>query len=334
MLRTTLAFLLMTLATQAPAQEATTLRFANTGAANAATWTEWWDPWTKRVEQDSGGTLKFQVYFSGALGNLMNVYDRITAGVADLGLGVVSPLRGKLAGTFVMELPSDFNGEEGSAGMWHIFESGLTANEWRENKPLALFVYPQNSMHFVAPVTKVEELRGLKLATVSKIDADILTRMGAAPVTVTPTELYEVVNRRVASAAVIGWTGVMAFKLFEVTNYHLNAPLGSGGGFLNMNKDAYAKLPEKARAALDKNSGYTESKNFGAALDRIYLSEENLVRQMPRQTIGVLPREEHARWAAFGAPITDEWVKTTPNGPTILAAFREVAMKVRREKGR
>ena len=51
------------------------------------------------------------------------------------------------------------------------------------------------------------------------------------------------------------WTGVVQFKLPEVTNYHLETMLGSSTGFVLMNKPAYARLPEAARKVFDANTG-------------------------------------------------------------------------------
>jgi TRAP-type C4-dicarboxylate transport system substrate-binding protein len=94
---------------------------------------------------------------------------------------------------------------------------------------------------------------------------------------------------------IIGWLGLVAFKLAEVTDHHLVIGLGSGGGFLLMNKAAYDKLPGHAKAALDKHSGYEASRDaFGAALDRIYANSQAVVRGQPNQTISTVPPADQA----------------------------------------
>ena len=55
----------------------------------------------------------------------------------------------------------------------------------------------------------------------------------------------------------------------------------SGDIILLMNNDAYQKLPEKARQAIDKNSGYRASRQLGAGLDKIYAGSAEAVRAMP-----------------------------------------------------
>jgi hypothetical protein len=53
------------------------------------------------------------------------------------------------------------------------------------------------------------------------------------------------------------------------------------------------------------------------------------VKPMPGQTLSVIDPAEEERWKQRAQPIADEWVKTTPNGAAILAAFREEIKKAR-----
>jgi TRAP-type C4-dicarboxylate transport system substrate-binding protein len=252
--------------------------------------------------------------------------------VGDLGNGLTGVQRGKFTGSIVVELPGDANSREASSGLYKIYEAGLTAAEFSDVKLIGLFVYPQSFLNFQKPVTKLDEVKGLKIATVARGDAEIAGRLGAAPVTTTPGELYETMNRRMASGVIIGWLGLVGFKLHETVNYHWMLPTGSGGGFLIMNKDAYAKLPAKARAAVDRNAGYSASRQFGEALDRIYANSEAQVRAMAGHTIASLDAAEKAKFQAVAQPVIDEWVKATPNGAAILAAYRAEVARVRAEK--
>jgi TRAP-type C4-dicarboxylate transport system substrate-binding protein len=311
------------------AQEPITIRFAMTAPATGFSWARWFEPENARIEKDSEGTLKIQTYFGGTLANMTNAWDRTVNGVADMSYAVTGPLRGKLVKTNVVELPNDANGKEASGAMWMLFESGVIADEWVEVKPLFLLVYPQSIFHMRQPVTKLEDMKGLKIGANSKVAAESVERLGAAPVTTTPSEMYENLQRGVVSGTVVGWNGVLGFKLQEVANYHLNFQNGSGGGFTVMNKQVYDKLPAKARAALDKRSGYGVSKEFGVLLDKVAQEQYDAVKAMPGHTQGYLAPDEAARWRRAVQPITDEWVKATPNGAKVLEAYRAAVLKIR-----
>jgi TRAP-type C4-dicarboxylate transport system substrate-binding protein len=323
---------LATLVTPAIAQEVPTLRFAMTAPQTTPTWKMWWEDWFARIESESEGSMKIQTYFGTTLANMNNVYDRTVNGVADLGYGITSVLRGKTPGTNVIELPSEANGREASAGMWRLFQDGLTAAEWNDVHLLSLFVYPQTIMHFQKPITRLEDIKGMKIGAASKVSGDIIERLGAAQITTNPSEMYENLNRRLITGMSMAWTGVLQFKLHEVTNYHLNVEFGSGGGFLAANKETWAKLPAKGRAAFDRNSYYGLSKAFGGILDQMAANQRKEVAAMPGHTDAVLDPAEKRRWQSLAAPVVEEWVKATPNGAAILAAFNAEVARVRAER--
>jgi TRAP-type C4-dicarboxylate transport system substrate-binding protein len=155
--------------------------------------------------------------------------------------------------------------------------------------------------------------------------------LGGAPLSTNPGEVYGMLQHHAADGVIIGWLGLVGFKLDEVANHHLVAGLGSGGGFLLMNKDAYAKLPPAAKAALDKHSGYATSRDdFGAALDRIYGNSEKVVRGLAGQTVTTLsPADDASYEKTLVEPLNEDWQKSVANGPAIFAAYRAEAKRVR-----
>ena len=165
----------------------------------------------------------------------------------------------------------------------------------------------------------------------TKADADVAQRLGAAPISSTPSNLYELLQRRTADGVIIGWFGLVGFKLHEVVSNHLITGLGSGGSFVVMNKDSYAKLPSLAKAALDKNSGYESARDdFGAAMDRVYAGSQDTVRGLTGHTIVALPSADKDRYQhELVEPVIADWQKRIPNGAAILAAYRAEAAKVR-----
>ena len=325
----TIAAAAILVAQPALADEPPTLRFANTSPQTSPTWKGMWEPWVQKVEKDADGALKIQVYFGGTLATMANVFDRLTNGVADLGYGIFSTIRGKFPGTGVVELPLDVNSHQGSIAIWNLYASGLLKEEYADVHPLEMNVYPQTNIHFNRPVTKLEDMKGLKIGANGRLAADVVTRLGAAPVTVDPTQLYEVLQRHVVNGVTVAWTGVLQYKVAEVTNYHLDYAFGSSGGFLFMNKDSYAKLTGKAKAAIDKNSGLGLSREFGDVLDQIAVDQVTSVKAMPGHTVAGLAPKEKARWDKVVAPVIDSWIAETPNGAAIWAAYKAEVQKAK-----
>jgi len=319
------------LVSTARADEPVTLRFAVPGSGQQSpTWAMLWQPWIQKIEGDAGGELKLQPFFGPTLATNANVYDRVMSGVAEMGTGVHGSVGGKFPGSSVVELPSDIAGREGAAAFWKIYQDGLIASEYVDVRLLVLFIYPQSFLNTNKPVARLDDVKGFKIATLTRADAEVASRLGGAPITTSPGDVYDILQRRGADGMIIGWLGLVGFKLAEVTNHHVVVGLGSGGGYLIINKDVYAKLPAKARASIDKNSGAATSRDSGAALDRIYANTENVVRGLPGHTIFRLEGAELERYRKqIADPLVEEWQKRIPNGPAIFAAYRAEVARVR-----
>jgi TRAP-type C4-dicarboxylate transport system substrate-binding protein len=124
----------------------------------------------------------------------------------------------------------------------------------------------------------------------------------------------------------------MPFKIFEVTNYHTEASLGMEPAYLLMNKATYEKLPAQAKAAIDKDAGFVLSEKLGALNDTIGEEDRAKVKAMPNHEIIELSSAEAARWKKRLQPVTDEWIKATPDGAKVLAAYRAELTKIRAGK--
>jgi len=309
------------------AQEAQELKLSLGSPATSVTWTRGWQPWVERVEKDSEGTVKLRPYFSGQLANFNNVYDRLNSGVFEVATGLQSFIGGQFPGTSVADLPFIAEtGRDAAAALWALYERGLLAKEYAKVRPLVLLVYPQVALHFKKSVTKLEDLDGMKISVSGKVSSEIMQKLGTAPIAIGPQEVYETMSRGVINGSAMQWTGMMQFKIHEVANYHLDAPLGSDAGFLFLSPAAYAKLPAKGKAAFDKNSGYKESRNYGAILDGIAEFQYNEVKKNANHHFAKLSPAETERWKKLVEPVVQGWVERTENGAAILAAYRtEVA---------
>ncbi|HEY1504313.1 MAG TPA: hypothetical protein VGF92_08435 [Stellaceae bacterium] len=314
----------------AQADEPVTLRLAIPGTpAGSLNWTMMYEPWIAKVERDAEGALKLQPFIGGAIATVANVYDRVVDGAADIGIGSQGSIGGKFPGSSVVELPSDIIGREGAAAFWKIYADGLIAPEYAQVHLLALAVYPQSFLSASKPIARLAAVKGLKIATLTHGDAEMVQRLGAAPISSSPGDVYQLLQHGAADGVIIGWSG--ALKLKDVAQQHLVVGLGSGGGFVFMNKEAYAKLPPKARAALDGNAGYQASMDqFGAAIDRIYGVAEVQLRAMPvHHVVALNPGDADEYGARVTQPMADAWQKRVPNGAAIFASYRAEVARLR-----
>jgi TRAP-type C4-dicarboxylate transport system substrate-binding protein len=173
------------------------------------------------------------------------------------------------------------------------------------------------------------DLRGMKLAALSRPIAQIVDTLGGTPVTMVPPEMYPSMQRGLVHGLVIGWSGMHAFKLGEVTTNHLEMPSGQAASFMFMNKDAYAKLPDKARAAIDRYGYESFALRLGQVTDKMDEVFTAMLTKLPDHKVYRFSPADEAQVKRRLAPITDEWLKATPNGPAVLAAYRAEIAKLR-----
>lgn len=333
MTRRVLAFLAMSVLSIMPlaanAAESITLKFANPGAPNGDVSTQIIQPWINKVNKEADGVFRVQLFSGPALGQFPQIYDRVLNNVADIAFALLGPISGQFPRTSVASLPFETpDAQIGTVALWHVYERGLLGDEWNAVKPLTLMVFPNVVIHAKKPVQSLSDLAGMKLSVQSHLLAESIERLGAAPITLPVTDLYESLNRRVIDGAVIGWPATKSYRLPEVSNYHLEVPLGGEVTFIMMSKKSYDKLPAKGRAIIDRASGGPWATEIGKILDGDDEAERSAVEKTPGETVARLPAAEQARWKTRVEPVTEDWVKRTPNGAAILAAYREEVAKL------
>lgn len=309
------------------------VKFAYPSAPNNALFARGAQGWAEDVTKASDGAIDVKVFPGGVLGDNSNMYDRITSGVVDIGLAVFGPVSSVFPKTNVGTLPFETkNHREDALALWRLYEKGVIADEFTRVKPLGFIVFPPLVLHSKKPIHDLADMKGLKVSVEGRVLSTLMPRLGAAPISLQPGELYPSLQRGLVEAVAQGWPSVPTFHLDEVTNFHLEVPLGNNTGYVFMNKESYAKLPEKGRAAIDKFSGEGYVLRLARADDEMEASGRDLTKGMKGQTIASLAPAEEARWKELVAPVTEEWVKATPDGAKVLAAFRGEIAAIRAGK--
>jgi TRAP-type C4-dicarboxylate transport system substrate-binding protein len=290
-------------------------------------------PFAEAVEKDTGEAVKIQITIGPGLGNLGNIYPRTVSGVVDMSYGTMGVYGDLFNRTHVTGLPFvSEEAEEASVALWRLYKNGAIAQDFHETKPLALFTFGSSVLHTTKPIRSADDIVGQKIGAPSKSTADAIVLFGGAPVTISPPEYYQSVSRGLVLGVPVSWSGLMAFKLYEIAKYHTVTPFGLAPAYFVMNKDKFAGLPVAARASIDRHSGEALSRKIGKAGDDKDAENRDKTKAMAGHEIIELTPAERERWKKVLAPITESWIRATPNGAAILAAFHEEIARFRREK--
>jgi TRAP-type C4-dicarboxylate transport system substrate-binding protein len=289
------------------------------------------NPWAKAVSDASNGTLKVEMYYGGTLGGFGVTYDRVIDGVADIGFILTALAKGKFKQEDVAALPFESKSSLAAAtALWKIFEKGITAGEFDAVKPLGIWTFPNSAVNSREPVRSLDDLKGRKVTVSNPIAGRTVVALGAGPVAMSPSDVYQALSRGLADMALMPFTGVATFKIDDVAKHHVDVALGADSAVVFMNRRKWDSLPSQAKAAIDKYSYLPFSETLGKAADTEWARSRSTLKD-----VTTLPDAEEARWKKLVAPVAEQWARETPNGAKVLQAFRaEIAAFESSRKGK
>jgi len=290
-------------------KKAVELSFALVIPPNSSPFYGAFEPWSKEIEKRTDGRVKFTFYMSQSLVKARNSYDAVVNGICDITWGGHALTPGRFPLMSVMELsfmsPNTFVGAHALTDLYAKFPEMKA--EHADVHLLGLWVTLPYEIHTVKkPIRKLEDMRGMKLATPAGAAA-ALNGLGAVPVVMASPQLYQTVEKGVADGAVIAWGAYNTWKLEEVTKYHTNAHLGGNCFWMAVNNGTWKSLTPEIRKIITE---VTEEMMPGALCSAVSGEMEvgiKKTRELGHEIID-LPPEEMGRWRATAEPEWKKWV--------------------------
>ncbi|MCU0955923.1 MAG: TRAP transporter substrate-binding protein [Hydrogenophaga sp.] len=314
-----------------------TLVFATASPPRSAIATGPFEAWAKKINDEGAGVIKIDLRHGMALANPSNHYDRVRDGVVDITWGVLTQVGGQFPRLSFLELPFLTDDVSTNAALpftmalWRSYEAGVFKDELKDIVPLFMTSFPQSTVHLKSKLGSVDDLAGRKIIAGGAVNSKVIQALGGVPLSINAASSYEAVQRGVADGRLMPWTAVRAFRFEELSEYHLEAPFGSGVGAVYMSRAAYEKLSDKAKEIINKHSGYQQS----VALGKWIVEEAKTARQSISARPGVAVASptpaQLAAWKKRTAQIESEWVSSTPDGAKVLSEFRAQLEKATKE---
>ena len=297
----------------------------------------WFEPWAKKLEQDSGGKLKVEIYPSMQLGGKQpQLYDQAKDGVVDIVWTVSGTTPGRFSRLEVFELPflSHAVGEKTAPAVWEFYER-FAKDELKDVKPLAVWGFGSGVLFTKDVVIKTPaDAKGLKLRASNRQTNDAFALIGAQPQSIPPPGVPEALAKGVVDGVVFPYDAVIPFKLDELTNRVTE--FGGDRNFYNsvllfvMNKAKYDGLPDELKKVIDDNSGAALSRDLGRKWDEWDKIGRAAVAK--RNTpIHVIDGPDLAVWKKATEPITAKWIeernKAGDNGAELVKTAQDLVVK-------
>ena len=215
--------------------------------------------YAKKVNDMTGGDLKIEVLPAGAVVPAFGLLDAVSKGTLDGGHGVLVYHYGKQNALALWGSGPGYAMDANMLLAWHKYGGGKELLEKLYASIGANVVsFPYGPMPtqplgwFKKPVTKAEDLQGVKFRTVG-ISIDVFTGLGAAVNALPGGEIVSAMDRGLLDAAefnnassdrILGFPDVS--KVCMLQSYHQNAEQFE----IMFNKTKYDALPEKMKAII------------------------------------------------------------------------------------
>lgn len=288
------------------------------------------EPWAKSIEEKSGGRVHFTFFSAGsAFGDATRQFDQVRGGVVDVAVGIPAIPRGRHPRSVLMELPFTVaSSDAGTKALMDVYDEYLAA-DFPGAKVLSLTITEPSAIHTKEPVTDISQLKGMRLRAPTPSVTAILEAVGAIPVGLPPTQIYENVERGVLDGNVMPWGPVGAFKLWEVLHNHLNARVDAVTMYTLMNQASYDRLPDDIKALFDESVGYFTT-NWGKWwVDTDKVAIDAAIAN--GNTVVDVSSEQRRKWREELTPVIDAYIaeqeKTLPEAGRIYEAMVEAIAK-------
>ncbi len=300
----------------APAsEEIIKLKFSNYQPPQSVPMLRFHEPFARKVEELTNGRIRITSYPGGVLGTAADQYDLVLTGTADMAMVSTGFLPGVFPLTEVIELPMQFGSSEvAGAVYWDITAKYLLDSDYRKVK--VLYVNPTGLFNIFSTkeVKTLEDLKGLKTASPSPIEAKTFALLGLATASMPPPEMYIALKKGLIDLSWNEWEGgYVTWKTYEVTKYRIgNIDIATHPNVFIMNCDVWNSLPADIKHAFEEAGGFRKSRECGRIMDEV---NEQALQQIVDydQKIGnppicYLPEDEKAKWKEAVTPQIEEWV--------------------------
>lgn len=271
------------------------------------------EPWMEKVTERTKGRVQFEYYPAEQLGKALDLLDLTRNGTTDI---TAIP-----ANYYPSNMPLS-NMLAGMPGLHETPYQGKMAylDLVRENKELVETDFKKNGVRFLGThitstystftkdkeIRVPKELKGLKFRSPGGVQSEMLQFAGATPVSITFSEIYESLERKIVDAIIYYNFGLKSAGINEVINKGVNTRLGSSLSALIINENTFQKLPKDIQEVM-LEVGQEVTAEDGKALNK--LEKESIDEMTKSGLFSELTESEQQKWDQFYEDFQETWLK-------------------------
>ncbi len=297
----------------------------------------WVTPWAQKVERESNGRIKVQVFPSMQLGGKAEqLLTQVRDGVVDVAWALPGFTPGVMPKLEIFELPFLHRSTNATVRALQEYVPKYMKKEFERYHILLVHCHAGALFMTKEPINKVEDFQGMKLRSYSRTNAWILEALGAAPLQVALPELAPMLSKGTVTGSILPYEIAPSVKMQDLTEYFTTlAPpqprLSTAIFTFLMNKAKYESLPPDLKKVIDNNSGANLVDAAIKTWDQIEVEGEKVMREKSKNKFAQLSAAETAKFKQKVQPVFDRFVKLLndggDNGKQILAEVEALEAK-------
>jgi TRAP-type transport system periplasmic protein len=269
-------------------------------------------PWMEEINKRTNGQVTIKYFNPGTICPDGEMFSAVTNGTVDIASNNTSRTAGALPLNDAAEMPfmSSYS-ESASRAIWSMYTKNKDwADEFKGIKLLSQYSTGLLLLHTVKkPVNNLEDLKGMKITTVSPMGKEILNALGASAILVPTPEVYMSLSRGMADGCFMAIAPLRSFKINEAIKYTTLIDASLTAMWLGMSKSAWGKLTPEQQKIFDETTGDVFAAACGKTLDEAAVADSKFMQDNGHTFIKV-GAEERKKWEKATDGIIAEWKKS------------------------
>jgi TRAP-type C4-dicarboxylate transport system substrate-binding protein len=277
-------------------------------------------PWAEKIEKDSKGRIKVQVFPSMQLGGKAEqMMSQVRDGVVDIGWALPGFTPGVMPKLEIFELPFLHRSTNATVRSLQEYVSKYMKKDFEPYHVLLVHCHAGALFMTRDPINKIEDFQGMKLRSYSRTNAWILEALGAAPLQVALPELAPMLSKGTVTGSILPYEIAPSVKMQDLTEYFTTlAPpqprLSTAIFTFLMNKAKYESLPPDLKKVIDDNSGPNLVDHAIKTWDFVEEEGEKVMHTKAKNKFVSLSAEETARFKQKVQPVFARFKKLLDDG--------------------
>ena len=279
------------------------------------------------VEEMSGGEIQFEHYPAEQMGGGAELPELLESGVTDIASIAPAYVPSDFPLSSVSDLPGLVSEScEGShAIMKTVAEGGILFEEEYSSRGLVpLFVALSTKYEVFTKSKKVsspDDMTGLQIRSGGGAQDRTLAELGAAPIAMTGSEMYEAIQRGTVDGIALNALTVLPYNLQEVVEYGtVGVPVGNFTAVYAMNRDSFEALPTDVQEVF-LQAGQDTTDNVCAAIEKQNQDAYSVIEGEGVELFE-LSDSEQADWSDAVEPVIEGWAHDV-GGEDVVESFQK-----------